>query len=84
LIAAIARSRSSTPEIAKKHVWSTVFVRPARPASRAILPASIESIQIANLRVGEASVDLLLDRHPQDVGVTVLRRTGEVDIVTLK
>jgi hypothetical protein len=34
-------SRGSTPEIAKKQVCSTVLVRPARPAARAIRPASI-------------------------------------------
>src|SRR5271155_4983298 len=41
LILAIASSRGSTPEIAKKQVCSTVLVRPASPASRAIRPASI-------------------------------------------
>jgi glycogen debranching enzyme len=52
--------------------------------SRAVLPESIESLQITNLRVGDASVDLLLERHAYDVGVRVLRRTGHVDIVTVK
>jgi glycogen debranching enzyme len=51
---------------------------------RAVLPASIESLQITNLHVADASVDLLLERHPHDVGVRVLRRTGEVDIVAVK
>jgi glycogen debranching enzyme len=52
--------------------------------SRAVLPDSIDSLQITNLHVGEATVDLLLERHPHDVGVRVLRRTGDVDIVTVK
>ena len=41
LIAAMASSRGSTPEMAKKQVCSTVLVRPAKPTSRAIRPASI-------------------------------------------
>jgi glycogen debranching enzyme len=52
--------------------------------SRALLPPSIESLQITDLRVGEGALDLLVERHPQDVGVSVLRRTGEVDIIALK
>src|SRR6516165_8285337 len=41
LIFAIASSAGSTPEMAKKQVWRTVLVRPARPTSRAIRPASM-------------------------------------------
>jgi glycogen debranching enzyme len=51
---------------------------------RAILPESIDWVRIANLTVGEAAVDLLLTRHPFDVGITVLRRTGDVDIHSVK
>jgi glycogen debranching enzyme len=52
--------------------------------ARAVLPESIGSLQITNLQVGDASVDLQLDRHPYDVGVTVLRRSGDIEIVALK
>jgi len=52
--------------------------------ARAVLPESIESLQIANLQVGDANVDLLLERHAHDVGVTVLRRSGDVEIVAVK
>ena len=52
--------------------------------TRAALPESIESLQINNLRVGSATVDLRLERHAYDVGVRVLRRTGEVEIITMK
>jgi glycogen debranching enzyme len=52
--------------------------------SRAVLPESIESLQITNLHVGNATVDLLLERHPHDVGVRVMRRTGNVDIIIVK
>jgi glycogen debranching enzyme len=51
---------------------------------RAVLPESIETLDIANLYVGDATVDLRLERHPHDVGVTVLRRTGDVEIVAVK
>ncbi len=52
--------------------------------ARAVLPASIGSLEIANLSVGDATVDLHLERNPHDVGVTVLRRTGDVEIVAVK
>ena len=50
----------------------------------ALLPEKIESLRIANLRVGDASVDLLLTRHPQDVGISVGRRAGDLEIVAIK
>jgi glycogen debranching enzyme len=51
---------------------------------RAVLPENIESLQLTNLAVGDTSVDLLLERHLYDVGVTVLRRDGDVEIVAVK
>ena len=51
----------------------------ARPASLAALgPARTAH------RGGDAAVDLLLERHENDVGVRVLRRSGDVEIVTVK
>jgi glycogen debranching enzyme len=52
--------------------------------SKATLPESIDWLRIENLALGDASVDLLLTRHPHDVGVTVLRREGGLEIVALK
>ena len=52
--------------------------------TRAVLPEEIDSLRILNLEVGSASLDLLLTRHPYDVGVTVLRRDGTVAIVAEK
>jgi glycogen debranching enzyme len=49
--------------------------------AQAQLPRSIDWLQISNLQIGDARVDLRLERHPHDVGVTVLRRDGEVEIV---
>ena len=48
------------------------------------LPASVRELRIDNLRVGEASVDLLARRHGRDVGVNVLRREGGLRVNMLK
>jgi glycogen debranching enzyme len=45
-----------------------------------ILPEFLEEVRIRNLKVGTASVDLLFQRHPQDVSVRVLRMDGQVAI----
>jgi glycogen debranching enzyme len=50
----------------------------------AVLPESIESLRIVNLQVGDARVDLLLTQHAQDIGITVQRREGHVDVVANK
>lgn len=42
------------------------------------LPEVVDWLALRGLRVGEASVDLLLTRHPQSVGVEMLRRDGPV------
>ena len=50
------------------------LVRPA-------LPAFLNDVGIANLRIGAARADLHLTRHGEDVSVKVLRREGEVEIL---
>jgi glycogen debranching enzyme len=52
--------------------------------SRAVLPEQVEWLRLNNVSIGNASVDLLLTQHPHDVGVTVLRREGEVEVVAVK
>lgn len=52
--------------------------------SQPVLPPFLEHIDIKNLRVGGATVDLSLERHDQDVGINVLRREGRVGIVVMK
>jgi len=52
--------------------------------SRGRLPESIDWIRLTDLKVGDASVDLQLERHPHDLGVTIIRREGDVEIVTVK
>jgi glycogen debranching enzyme len=47
----------------------------------AFLPPFLEEVRIRELRVGDAQVDLRLLRHADDVGVTVTRKVGEVEVV---
>jgi len=49
--------------------------------TRPRLPASLDELRIHNLEVGDATVDLLLRRHEHDVGVNVLRRDGDVQLM---
>ena len=41
-------------------------------------PISLGELRIHHLEVAGATVDVLLVRHEQDVGVNVLRRNGDV------
>ncbi len=52
--------------------------------TRPQLPASLDELRIHNLELAGATVDLLLLRHADDVGVNVLRREGNVQIVVVK
>jgi glycogen debranching enzyme len=47
------------------------------------LPEFLKWVEIRNLRVGQGSVDLVLHRHPRDVGVNVLRKEKEVEIAVI-
>jgi glycogen debranching enzyme len=52
--------------------------------TRPQLPASLGELRIHNLEVAGATVDLLLVRHENDVGVNVLRREGDVQVTVVK
>ncbi len=52
--------------------------------SHPVLPPFLSKLQVHNLQVGEASVDLLLLRHGHDVGINVLRREGKLAITMVK
>ena len=52
--------------------------------SQPVLPPFLEHIEIKNLRIGDAVVDLSLERHAKDVGINILRREGRVEIVVTK
>ncbi len=53
------------------------FVRP-------FLPEFLQQIFVRTLAVGDARFDLQIERFPHDVGVTVLRREGDVEVVVVK
>ncbi|HET7588493.1 MAG TPA: amylo-alpha-1,6-glucosidase [Gammaproteobacteria bacterium] len=49
------------------------------------LPPFLETVRIANLRVGSETVDLVLQRHAAgDVGVNVVNSSGPVEVVIVK
>ena len=48
------------------------------------LPESLSTVEIHNLRLGAASVDLAFERRAHTVSIDILRRTGEVEIVALR
>jgi hypothetical protein len=48
------------------------------------LPTFLEVVRFRNLRVGEASVDLVIERHEHDVGINVLKRSGAIEVMVVK
>ncbi len=51
---------------------------------RATLPGCLPRVQIDKLAVGEASVSLVLEKTAKSVGVTVLNKSRNVDIISIK
>jgi hypothetical protein len=51
---------------------------------RAMLPERLDWVRLTNLSVGDATLDLLLTRHAHDVGIQVLSREGDVEIVSIR
>ncbi len=52
--------------------------------SHPVLPPFLETVEIKHLRMNGASLDLVLRRHAQDVGIEVLRKEGEVRVKAVK
>ncbi len=48
------------------------------------LPEALPRVEIHNLRVGKASVDLTFERHAETVGFDIPRRTGDVEVIALR
>ncbi|MFV2061854.1 MAG: glycogen debranching N-terminal domain-containing protein [Gammaproteobacteria bacterium] len=46
-----------------------------------VLPDYLQRLQITNLRIGDSVIDIAFRRHPNDVGINVIRKTGDVDVV---
>ena len=52
------------------------FLRPS-------LPESIERLTMTGVVVAGACVDILLERHAADVAVSVMKREGEIEVVSI-
>jgi glycogen debranching enzyme len=52
--------------------------------TRPRLPEYLDQVRLRNLRVGPHTVDLLLNRADDDVGIKVVRRTGPVEVIAIK
>jgi glycogen debranching enzyme len=48
---------------------------------RPYLPEEIDTVTIRNLTVGTATIDFAAMRHQQDVGIHVIKRTGNISVV---
>lgn len=48
------------------------------------LPEAVQRVQIRNLKVGNASLDLDFERHAHTVGVDLSRRSGEIEVLTVR
>lgn len=44
------------------------------------LPPYLDRVEITNLRVGDSTIDLALDRHEHDVGVHCVQKRGRIDV----
>ncbi|HMA92065.1 MAG TPA: amylo-alpha-1,6-glucosidase [Polyangiaceae bacterium] len=49
--------------------------------THAYLPAFLHEVAFRNLRIGDATVDVRLLRHKDDVGLSVTARTGKVEVI---
>lgn len=52
--------------------------------NRPDLPPYLEQVRIRGLRVGNVLLDLVLQRHKNDVGVNVEKKTGPIDLLVAK
>ena len=50
----------------------------------AALPEAISEVRVRNFKVGASSADLVFRRYQDTVGVQILHRVGELDIVSVK
>ena len=50
----------------------------------ALLPRFLDRVEIRGLHVGEARLDIRLQRHDDDVGVTVMGKRGAVEVMSIK
>jgi glycogen debranching enzyme len=48
------------------------------------LPEALQRVEIRNLTIGSSVLDLAFERYAETVGVDILKRTGDVEIITQK
>jgi glycogen debranching enzyme len=48
------------------------------------LPEKLQHVRIRNLKIGNGSVDLTCERYADTVSVNILRRTGNIEVVSLR
>jgi len=48
------------------------------------LPEALPSVRIRNIQIGDASIDLDFERHAEAVGINILRRQGEIEVIATK
>ena len=48
------------------------------------LPPWLDRVELRDLRLGDAAVDLQIRRYPRDVAVSVSEKEGEVEVVVIK
>ncbi|EEF25891.1 conserved hypothetical protein [Ricinus communis] len=46
------------------------------------LPDFLQSVDIRGLPVGSSTVDLSLQRYPNNVGINIVRKDGDIHVVT--
>lgn len=51
---------------------------------RPMLPAKLDRVVLRDLRVRDASVDVVIDNYGHDVGVHIDRRQGDLEVVVIK
>jgi glycogen debranching enzyme len=49
-----------------------------------VLPDYLEQVRIRDIAVGSARLDINLEYHPNNVGVNVIRRRGDVQVISIK
>lgn len=47
------------------------------------LPAFLDTVELLNLEVGDAMVDLRIQRYPHNVGINIVRKDGHVNVVNV-
>jgi glycogen debranching enzyme len=52
--------------------------------SHPVLPEFLREVRIKSLKVGQSSVDLVFQRHEDDVGINILKKEGDVKILLVK